>query len=312
MHLRRISLLMFVVLLTLSLISFGQDSDFPVLKGSYLGQKPPGMTPEVFAPGIISTKATEGCSYFSREGGLFLFGRAGSTLNGILIMEQQEGIWSKPRLAPFSAGEHDWDFTLAPDGKTVFVASGRPISRGGVPLDNHKIWVSQRTDEGWSEPQLLPYPVNSGQHDSYPSVTEGGTLYFFSRRSGGLGQGDIYRSRQIDGQHTKIENLGRPINTMYHEVDPFVAPDESYLIFCSNRPGGYGNDDFYIVFRNDGKSWSDPINMGGKVNSPYQEYIPSVSPDGNYFFFTSNKSGDREIYWIDAKVIKDLNPLELK
>ncbi len=308
----RIHLLLVIVLGASSLVIFSQHPDFPVLKGPYFGQKPPGMTPEVFAPGIISTEATEGCSYFSKDGLLFLFGRAGSVQNGILIMEQKEGVWSNPRLAPFSAGEHDWDFTLAPDGKTVFVASGRPIKQGGAPLRDHQIWVSQRTDEGWSEPRLLPYPVNSGQHDSYPSVTEDGTLYFFSRRSGGLGRGDIYRSRQTTAQYTEVENLGEPINTQYHEVDPFIAPDESYLIFCSSRPGGYGKEDFYIVFRKKDASWTNPVNMGGKVNSPHQEYIPSVSPDGRYFFFTSNKSGNREIYWMDAKIIEGLKPPDLK
>ncbi len=311
MHLR-ICLLILIVLSTPSLVIFGQNFDFPVLKGPYFGQKPPGMKPEIFTPGIISTQATYGCSYFSKDGRLFLFGRAGSALNGILIIEQQEGVWTKPRLAPFSAGEHDLDFTLAPDGKTVFVASGRPISQGGTPLRDHQIWVSQRTDEGWSEPRLLPYPVNLGQHDSYPSVTENGTLYFFSRRTGGLGRGDIYRSNQTISQYTEIENLGDPINTEHHEVDPYIAPDESYLIFCSDRCGGYGEEDFYIVFQKKDASWTDPVNMGGKVNSPHQEYIPSVSPDGRYFFFTSNKSGNREIYWVDAKIIEDLKPNDLR
>ena len=76
----------------------------------YLGQQPPGKTPEVFAPGIISTGATEGAASFSTDGLLYLFARARSSQEGIFIMEQINGVWSKPRLAPFSAGRHDWDF----------------------------------------------------------------------------------------------------------------------------------------------------------------------------------------------------------
>ncbi|UCD36951.1 MAG: PD40 domain-containing protein [Fidelibacterota bacterium] len=282
---------------------WAQD-DFPTLKGLYFGLQPPGMTPEVFAPGIISTDAHEGCSSFSGEGRLFLFARAGSTLDGILMMQQIDGVWSRPELAPFSAGEYDWDFMLAPDSRTVFVSSGRPISEDGLPEKEYRIWISEQLEEGWSESQLLPYPVNSGQHDSYPSVTEEGTLYFFSNRTGGFGEGDIYRSGKINGQYLEVENLGVPINTEYHEVDPFIAPDESYLVFCSEKPGGFGRADIYITFRKQGGVWERPVNMGDKINSPFAEYIPSVTPDGRYFFFTSNKSGNREIYWVDAKVLE--------
>lgn len=298
-----------VVLCIPSLIVFGQDPSFPVLRGPYLGQKPPGMTPEVFAPGIISTQATEGGSPFSRDGRTFLFARAGSAEDGILIMELKEGVWSRPRLASFSAGEHDWDFTLSPDGNTVFVASGRPIRDGGPPVQNHRIWVSERTDGTWSEPHLLPSPVNSGHHDSYPSVTDDGTLYFFSRRDAGLGSADIYRSMRVNGQYAEVHNIGEPVNSQHADLDPFIAPDESYIVFCSNRPGGYGTADLYVAFRQADGSWTEPVNMGEQVNSPFQEYIPAVTPDGRYFFFTSNKSGNRDIYWVDARIIEDLRTM---
>jgi len=227
-------------------------------------------------------------------------------------MEQKDGVWSKPELAPFSAGRHDWDFTLAPDGKTVFVASGRPLEDGGAPVRNHRIWVSERTNKGWSEPRLLPFPVNSGYHDSHPSITENGTLYFFSRRSESLGSSDIYRSSNIENQYIKAENLGESINTRYGDLDPFIAPDESYLIFCSDRPGGYGKADLYIAFQVEDGSWIEPVNMGKHINTPYQEYIPCVTPDGKYFFFTSNKSGNRDIYWVAAKIIDTLKPDKIR
>ncbi len=297
-----------ILLISLS----AHQEDFPVLTGPYLGQKPPETTPKVFARGIISTEVSEGCSYFSKDGQLYLFARGGSVEPGIFFMEQKDGVWSKPQLASFSAGRHDWDFTLAPDGKTVFVASGRPHKTGGSPERDHSIWVSKRTKKSWSEPYLLPFPVNAGQHDSYPSVTEDGTLYFFSNRSGGLGMGDIYRSRKTNGQYTKIINLGTPLNTEFHEVDPFIAPDESYMILCSDRPGGYGKADIYISFRKDNGSWTEPVNLGEKVNSPYDEYIPAVTPDGKYFFFTTNKTGNRDIYWVSTRIFHEFMPEYIK
>lgn len=288
-----------------------EKNNFPALRGSYLGQKPPGKAPQVFAPGIISTDANEGCSCFSKDGQFFMFARAHSTLNGILIMQQVEGVWSKPQLAPFSAGKYDWDFMLAPDSKTVFVSSGRPLQEGASPEQDYRIWISEKTKEDWSVPYLLPPPVNTGEHDSYPSVTDDGMLYFFSNRKGGLGEGDIYRSRKVKNHYPEVENLDTPINTEYHEVDPFIAPNESYLIFCSQKPGGFGNADIYLTFRREDGSWTEPVNMGDKINSSYSEYIPYVTPDGKYLFFTSNKSGDRDIYWMDAIIIDELKPKEL-
>lgn len=276
------------------------------LTGHYLGQQLPGLTPKIFAPGIISTDANEGCCSFSKDGNLFLFARGSSELSGILIMEQIDGVWTEPKLAPFSAGSSDWDFMLASDDKTVFVSSGRPLQDGGENEREYRIYVSEKTEHGWTSAVMLPPPVNTGEHDSYPSVASNGTLYFFSNRSGGFGEGDIYKSQRVNGKYPEVENLGEQINTDYHEVDAFIAPDESYMIFCTDKPGGFGRHDIYVTFRNENGEWSDPMNMGEKINTSFSEYIPYISPDGKYFFFTSNKSGNREIYWMDSGIIDEL------
>ena len=81
------------------------------------------------------------------------------------------------------------------------------------------------------------------------------------------------------------------------------------MIFCSDKPGGMGDADFYISFSTDEGSWSEPVNMGANINSEGAEYIPYVSPDGKYFFFTSDKSGNWDIYWVDAGIIEELKLL---
>jgi len=301
-----------VVIIVVLFCGFVHKNVFSELRGPYLGQEPPGVVPEIFAPGIISTDAVEGCSYFSTDQSLFLFVRGRSEQNGIFIMNQRDGLWSKPRLASFSAGTYDWDFAFAPDDKTVIVSSGRPLKKGGAPVRDYYLWKTERTGDVWSEPVLLPSPVNTGQHDSYPCVTEDGTLYFFSNRKGGLGSGDIYRAKRVNGHYPDVENLGFPVNTEYHEVDAFVVADESYMIFCSDRPGGLGKADLYVSFLKEDNSWTGPLNLGEKVNSSFSEYIPSVSPDGKYFFFTTDKTGNRDIYWVDAKIIERLKPNDLK
>ncbi len=154
----------------------------------------------------------------------------------------------------------------------------------------------------------MEYPVNTEDHDSYPSLTRDGTIYFFSRRPGGLGESDIYRSRLVNGKYLKAENLGTVINTEEHEWDPFIAPDESFLVFCSTKAGGYGRDDLYISFREGDGSWTKPVNMGENFNSPGLDNRPSITPDGKFLFYVTAKSGNRDIYWVDARIIEDLKP----
>jgi hypothetical protein len=101
--------------------------------------------------------------------------------------------------------------------------------------------------------------------------------------------------------------LGDAINSEHHDWDVFVAPDESYLIFASvGRPDGLGRGDLYKSIRRPDGSWSPAENMGDVINSDADEICPSVSPDGKYLFFTSNRNGTSAVYWVDASVIEGL------
>jgi Tol biopolymer transport system component len=158
----------------------------------------------------------------------------------------------------------------------------------------------------------LASPVNSDHHDIFPSVAKDGTIYFFSERDGGLGMADLYRSKPIEGSYTKVENLGVPINTNQDEIDPFIAPDESYLIFCSKARDGYGEQDLFISFKKPDGSWTEPANMGESINSSGNDWIPFVTPDNKYFFFGSNRNGQDDIFWVDARVVEKSKPDFLK
>ena len=168
------------------------------------------------------------------------------------------------------------------------------------------------TSTGWAEPIKLAPPVNSPDIDTYPSLTDDGTLYFFSDQEGGFGSHDIYRSPLIDGKHTTIENLGPVINTEHEELDPFIAPDESYLIFCSRTLEGFGGFDLYVTFQKGDGTWTKPVNMGEGINTSAYDWVPYVTPDGKYFFFNSTRSGSWDIYWVDARIIEELKPETLK
>jgi hypothetical protein len=141
------------------------------------------------------------------------------------------------------------------------------------------------------------------------SNSKKGTIYFSSRR---LGSFDIFSANWVDHKFQRPKLLENGINTSGYEDGPFIAPDESYLIFESQRPEGIeGSIDLFICFKQKDGRWSHPKNMGPKINTKYSERFARVSPDGKYLFFGSNRRQLTDnlyydIYWIDAKVIDEL------
>jgi hypothetical protein len=329
-----IPLAMFVLISCQSQETQKSERDFNPLMGPYLGQNPPGLTAEVFAPGIVSTEHGEFCSVFSPDGNEFYFALTGAPYPVIVAMRQINGQWTEPEIAPFSGKYLDYDMAFTPDGKRLFFCSQRPLGGDGPPSNNTDIWYVEREDTGWSEPKHLQGAVNSDAQEYYPIFAQNGTLYFSSTRAGGHGGADIYRARFENGNYLEPENLGPPINTENFEGDLFIAADESYIIVtCYGRPDSLGSGDLYIGFRKEDGSWSPLENMGTSVNSRANEHCPILSPDGKYLFFSSGRSRypeyskeaitysekiammnswcngrNEDIYWVDAKIIEKFKP----
>ncbi|UCE20668.1 MAG: PD40 domain-containing protein, partial [Candidatus Aminicenantes bacterium] len=142
-----------------------------------------------------------------------------------------------------------------------------------------------------------------------PSISRNGTVYFHSSNiKGGYGGPDIYRAKLMNGNYEEPENLCDSINTESMEVLPYIAPDESYLLFSSFRPGGYGDFDIYVSYKKEDGTWTKAKNLGEKINTPAREDGVVVSPDGKFLFFMSRRNGIGEFFWVDAKIIKELKP----
>jgi len=285
-----------------------EKENFPVLKGPYLGQKAPGMVPEIFALEIISTEHSEGSSGFAHNGTVFIFQRFINRECHTYMMTRENNVWSTPELIPFwKQLIHNGDFVISPDDSTMFYQVKRQVSDR---LDSD-IWQVEIGQKNFSGRHVLPAPINTSKNESFASQTRNGDLYFFSQRHGGIGQFDLYMSEYKNGIYMEPINLNR-LNTPFHEWDPYIDPDERYLIFCSTRPGGMGRDDLYISFKNKENQWCDPIHMGDLINSSNSENRPYATNDGRFFYYTSSKRGNRDIYWVDAKIIETLKPKELK
>ena len=306
------------------------QADFPALKGPYLGQKPPGEMPVLFAPGFVSTGLDELNSIFSPDGKEFYFCvRNFSGAVSIFQMKMENEIWSEPNLLPFASRFGDIDVTISPDGNKILFSSKRPIPGNDNPKEDNDFWMVKRVGDSWGKPIYLGEEINSDRHDYYPVMTNNGTIYFSSQREG-VGTNNIYRSKFIDGKYTKAEKLGDAINTEHREFDPYISPDETLLIFTSNRPESFGSGDLYVSFKNEDGRWTKAKNMGDKINTPGSEYCAMITPDGKYLFFTSSRRESRripdkpltyehftkyhnspsnvlsDIFWVDASIIEML------
>lgn len=312
------------------------ESEPEALAGEFLGQKPPGIEPALFAPGIVSTGLSERDMAITPDGReLYYTAVLGSRFNfsAILVVRQVDGQWRHPEVAAFSGQYSDLEPTISPDGQRFFFVSRRPLPGSSEQLENEDIWVADRQEGGWGEPYNLGEPINSPEAEFFPSITRDDTMYF--TRRGEDRTEAIYRSQWLDGAYQKPERLPDEVNSAPTQFNAFIAPDESYLIVCSwGREDSLGGVDYYVVFRSPEDEWSGPFNLGDRVNTTEgQEWSPYVSPDGKYFFFMSSRAtienrhspirlspsdlqrihqepmnGNSDIWWVDAKIIEELRP----
>jgi len=271
----------------------------------YLEQKSPSLTPEVFAPGLISMKTeSEFGSVFNRDGTAFFYGVDKNGSTEIRFSELLKNKWTKPKTILSHEAYGFNDPFLSPDENRLYFISKKALDGVGAKGD-HDIWYVEKEGKGWSEPINAGTNINSNREEYYISFTQNGTMYFSSNKNNSeeeQGNFDIYSSKNIDGKFQKPIKLDDAINTPNYEADVFVDPEETYLIFCAQRPEGLGRGDLYISFKNEDGSWTKSMNMGEKINSKNHELCPFVSKDGKYFFYTSNQ----DIYWVSSKIIEDL------
>ena len=279
------------IILVICAKSYSQD-DFPILEGPYLGQNPPSAIPKAFAPGIISTKGWEVGGAFTPDMKEFYFIRESNKdkKQEFVAFQYKNNRWHESIISP-RVGQP----FIAPDGKTMHLGKR----------------YKERTKTGWSEIKSL-----SSSFKGIPimrlTASSKGTYVFDENASQGGGNGILRYSRLIDGKREDPKPLSKEINTGKWNAHPFIAPDESYILWDGVRDSGYGDADIYISFKQHDGSWGAAINLGDKINTSAWEASPTVTPDGKYLFFNRNMGSDKyeniDIFWVDAQIIEALRP----
>ncbi|WP_038268767.1 PD40 domain-containing protein [Zhouia amylolytica] len=267
-------------------------------ENAYFGQQSPGLSPEPFAPGIISTDNWEISGVFSPDLKEFYFIReVGET-------DEEKAM----QFMVYQYKDHQWQESI------ISPRVGEPlISPNGQIMHLGKKYKERLENGDWSELKSLDTPFDSIPIMQLTSSDKG--TYVFDA----MGEGVLRYSCLVDGLREEPKLFGKEINSGTANAHPFIAPDEPYILWDGRRENGYGNADIYISFKQKDGSWGEAINLGDKINTSASENGARVTPDGKYLFFNRNVGkinptdpyDDVNMFWVDAKIIETLKPSEL-
>lgn len=319
------------LLALVALASVPTATGFPVVRGDWFGESPPGAVPRLFAPGIASTDLhDDGPPVFTPDGNeafLRVVGTVEGRITGIILHSvREDDVWSPPRKAWFSneSSEVEGPVALGPDGCRLYVSTVRPGS--GEGRSDRDIWYFERTDSGWGEARSLGANLVSGFNDNISSVAADGTLYFDREPAAGPWFSRSYYARP-DG----AGGFEDPIEIVAFREFPYsgrmaVAPDQTYLVLTATHPTR--GLDLWVSFRRGDDSWGSPVNLAA-ANSDSSDKFPGLSPDGRFLFFASRRPppvrvsprlwsigtlqpgpgpGGVDVYWVSTALIDSLRP----
>lgn len=215
--------------------------------------------------------------------------RGGSGDENLYTSSFINGNWTKPESisSKINTDRNEGAASISLDGSTlVFTGCNIPGNIGSCDL-----YVSYFQENDWTKPEILSKDVNSSAWDSQPSLSRDGTkLYFVSKRIGGIGGGDIWRSdRTADGWNPAI-NLGATINTVYDDLSPYIYADDKTLFFASKGRLGMGGLDLFVSTIQNG-DWKEPKNLGYPINNSFDQVGYSISPQGWAYYSSTNERG---------------------
>lgn len=250
--------------------------------------------PELFHPEATWPEGDDSAPAFTPDGKTVFFTHRDGTNISVMMATLHNGVWSKPRVAPFSGQWRDIEPAMAPDGSYLVFISNRPATVGGAPLDGYfggqtqpgkggNIWRVDRRGEGWGEPVRLPDTVNNDTAIYSPAVAGDGSIYF-NRPDPVTKKSHVYRA-QAKGNGYEAPVAVSISDGMRPGYDVAVAPDESFLVFSASRaPASTGHSMLFIAFRQNG-AWSEP-----QALDPHLEGIEArLSPDLKTLYFEAEE-----------------------
>ncbi|NVO20170.1 MAG: T9SS type A sorting domain-containing protein [Bacteroidetes bacterium] len=260
----------------------------------YLGQTPPGNIPQVFAPGIVSVsgRVEYGIS-IAPAGDEMIFAIGDWPDKRTMVLDYKNNHWLGPDTISFSMSRSADEAIYSPDGQRIYYYAYNPPN----PVGGADLCYSIKPDSVWSEPINLGSQLNTSQDEYHPCVVADTSIYFENV------SGKLCYSKYQNGAYQPRVVLPAIFNDPNMAWgNPYVAPDESYFIFNSSRPGGFGSSDLYIAYKKVDGTWTNPKNLGNIINTPTYECGSEITDDNLFMTYVSNN----DIYWVGTSFIDSL------
>lgn len=266
-------------------------------------------SPQQFAPFTLPSGSFLQDPAFTADGKtLFLTRIDPNGDHTIVVTTLRDGTWSPPTAAPFSGQWRDLSTVFSGDGSEIIFASNRPIQDGGKPIDaffggkvrpqrGGNLWSVRRAGDSWGAPMRLPDAINSNTTVFSPALAADGTLYFM-RPWGPHNYFHLFVAKLEKGTYRSSQSA--PFSDVeYSDFDPTVAPDDSFVIFTSNRPPSRsGTSDLFITFRH-GDTWSTPQDMDRSIDPNGDAIEPRLSPDAKTLYYTATSPSPSQLMQVD-------------
>jgi Tol biopolymer transport system component len=268
--------------------------------------------PRLFAPGVISGPANDGAPSFTPDGTTLFYEQSNGTWSTIVMSTKVKGAWTRPVLAPFADQYPSQQPAVSPDGRYVTFESTRPAPALGAGKKSAHLYRVERTQRGWGQPVELPPSVNIARRVFKPSIAANGDLYFMADAGGGTGAPAwrLYVSRWTTGAYAPATQLAFSDGT-YSDVDPYIAPDQRYLIFSSkNRPPFDDDHEHLFIAWRTTAGWSTPAALRYAGDGGADDGEANVGPDGRTLYFTSGRTIAPKDGRSRAQVVADLTRMQ--
>jgi L-ascorbate metabolism protein UlaG (beta-lactamase superfamily) len=276
----------------------------------FYGQAPPGAEPVKFWPGVLAVdRCPHGQLAFAQDGtGVFWSAILRPGPEQTIYFSSFDGkAFSKPVIAPFAAARGNGGPAFSPDGRRLYYSAELPPAEGSSAART-AIFTVERTGPGWTKPTAIEATVDGRMTKGQVSVARNGNIYFSGRVLTERTPA-IYVCRFADGRYAPPEKLRGPIADVPLLVDPWIDPDERFLLVSCPPPAGPPMlTDIGVCLRRRDGTWALPVRLGGPVNTEAFERFASLSPDGKFLFFIRSPGqqfvGDQAFfYWVDAGVL---------
>ena len=272
-----------------------KENDSPTIETAYFGQKPPGVIPEIFAPGILSINGKSHSPSFSPDlDEVYFTVKSKDDVMSIYFSKLKGNKWTPVKRANFTNGKKNeelYPFVSLNDKRIYFTALDSIYS-------DEKIWYVNRLEDSWSDAIQLDSPLNDDLV-FYINQAKNGDLFYTS-----ISKRKMYYAQNKNGNFPEVQEV--ELEFGHHG---FISPSQEYLlVHTRNKEIEKRKDaDIYVCFKEKDGTWSKPINLGDAVNSNGNDGNPSITPDGKYMFFgRTEEDGTKNTYWVSTEIIEKL------